>query len=77
LTTIPAAILGKSNEIGSLKTGSLANFIIASGEIFNDKTILYENWVQGNKFVINDIAIRDIRGDYDLTINSEKIQVEN
>lgn len=72
LTTIPAAILGKSNEIGSLKTGSLANFIIASGEIFNDKTILYENWVQGNKFVINDIAIRDIRGDYDLTINSEK-----
>jgi hypothetical protein len=32
----------------------------------------YENWVQGNKFVINDIAIRDIRGDYDLTINSEK-----
>jgi hypothetical protein len=22
--------------------------------------------------VINDIAIRDIRGDYDLTINSEK-----
>ena len=72
LTTIPAAILGKSNEIGSLKTGSLANFIIASGEIFNDKTILYENWVQGNKFVINDIAIRDIRGDYDLTINTEK-----
>ena len=72
LTTIPASILGKSNEIGSLKTGSLANFIIASGEIFDDKTILYENWVQGNKFVINDIAIRDIRGDYDLTINSEK-----
>jgi hypothetical protein len=54
----------KNNEIGSLKTGSLANFYIASGEIFNDKTILYENWVQGNKFVINDIAIRDIRGDY-------------
>ena len=72
LTTIPASILGKSNEIGSLKTGSLANFIIASGEIFNEKTILYENWVQGNKFVINDITIKDIRGNYDLTINTEK-----
>jgi hypothetical protein len=53
-----------------LKTGSLANFIIASGEIFNDKTILYETGFKA-KFVINDIAIRDIRGDYDLTINSE------
>jgi imidazolonepropionase-like amidohydrolase len=71
LTTIPAAILGKSNEIGSLKTGSLANFVITSGEIFDEKTTLYENWVQGNKFVVNDITAKDIRGNYDLTINND------
>jgi imidazolonepropionase-like amidohydrolase len=71
LTTIPAAILGKSNEIGSLKTGSLANFVITSGEIFDEKTTLYENWVQGNKFVVNDITAKDIRGSYDLTINND------
>jgi len=71
LTTIPAAMLGKSNEIGSLKTGSLANFVITSGEIFDEKTIMYENWVQGNKFVVNDINTKDIRGNYDLTINSD------
>ncbi len=74
LTTIPAAILGKSNEVGSLKNGSLANFVITSGAIFDEKTILYENWVQGNKFVINDLTIKDIRGNYDLTINNEKFK---
>ena len=71
LTTIPAAILGKSNEIGSLKTGSLANFVITSGEIFDEKTTMFENWVQGNKFVVNDISTKDIRGNYDLTINND------
>ncbi|MGO4904303.1 amidohydrolase family protein [Flavobacterium sp. W20_MBD1_R3] len=72
LTTIPAAILGKSNEIGSLKTGSLANFVITSGEIFEEKTIVFENWVQGNKYIINDIMTKDIRGTYDLTVNNNK-----
>ncbi|RUT68571.1 amidohydrolase [Flavobacterium cupreum] len=71
LTTIPAAILGKSNEIGSLKTGSYANFVITSGEIFDEKTVLYENWVQGTKYVVNDITVKDIRGNYDLTIGND------
>jgi imidazolonepropionase-like amidohydrolase len=71
LTTIPASIMGKSDEIGSLKTGTYADFVITSGEIFDEKTILYENWVQGSKFVINDMTIKDIRGNYDLTIDSD------
>ena len=71
LTTIPASILGKSAEIGSLKNGSFANFVITSGEIFDEKTILYENWVQGTKFVVNDITAKDIRGNYDLTIEND------
>ena len=71
LTTIPAAILGKSSEIGSLKNGSFANFVITSGEIFDEKTILYENWVQGTKFVVNDITAKDIRGNYDLIIEND------
>ena len=74
LTTIPAAILGKSSEIGSLKTGSLANFVITSGEIFDEKTTLYENWVQGNKFVVNDMTTKDIRANYNLTIDNEKFK---
>lgn len=71
LTVVPASILGKSTEIGSLKKGSYANFVITSGEIFDEKTILYENWVQGTKFVVNDITAKDIRGNYDLTIEND------
>ncbi|NAS32840.1 amidohydrolase family protein [Flavobacteriaceae bacterium R38] len=72
LTTVPANFLGKENEIGSLKKGAYANFLITSGDIFDSNTTLYENWVQGQKNVINDMSVKDIRGNYDLTINSKK-----
>ena len=67
LTTIPAQLLGKS-DIGNLKKGAVANFLITSGDLFNKKTTLYENWVQGYKNVVNDMNVRDIRGDYDMKI---------
>jgi imidazolonepropionase-like amidohydrolase len=71
MTTIPASIIGKSNEIGTLSNGSYANFIITSGDYFDKKTVLHENWVQGNRYVVNDMTTKDIRGNYDLVINNE------
>lgn len=71
LTTVPASLLRKENEMGNLKVGSMANFLITSGAIFDEKTVLFENWVQGNKYVINDINAKDIRGKYDLTIDKD------
>ncbi len=68
LTTVPAEILGKSDEIGSLETGRQANFLITSGDIFDKETTLYENWVQGTKNSINDKDLKDIRGEYDLSV---------
>ncbi|MCF6223413.1 MAG: amidohydrolase family protein [Flavobacteriaceae bacterium] len=76
LTTIPAKILNKSNSIGSLKNGAYANFLITSGDIFEKKTILYENWVQGNKYIINNIDAKDIRGNYTLNIANQKYKVK-
>ena len=70
LTTIPASILGKT-DIGNLKKGSYANFIITSGDIFDAKTTMYENWVLGDKNVINDMNIKDITGDYMLSVNNK------
>ncbi len=67
LTTVPAAILGKSASIGSLQVGRQANFLITSGDIFDKGTTLYENWVQGNPNVISDKNLKDIRGNYNLT----------
>lgn len=70
LTTIPASIIGNAS-IGNLKEGSHANFIITSGNIFDAKTTFYENWVQGAKNVINDMNVRDITGDYMLSVNNK------
>ena len=70
LTTIPANIIGNSS-LGNLKTGSYANFIITSGDIFDAKTTLFENWVQGNKNVVNDIDVKDISGTYMLSVNNK------
>ncbi|MCK5401679.1 MAG: amidohydrolase family protein, partial [Flavobacteriaceae bacterium] len=70
LTTVPAKLLGKSNSIGSLKNGAYANFLITSGEIFDKKTTLYENWVKGHKNVIESMTAKDIRGDYTFNVGN-------
>ncbi|MEN8776304.1 MAG: amidohydrolase family protein [Polaribacter sp.] len=70
LTTIPATIIG-NNAIGNLNEGSYANFIITSGDIFDAKTTLYENWVQGDKNVINDMNIPNITGSYMLYVHNK------
>lgn len=71
LTTIPAQILGKSDLIGTLKNGSFANFLITSGDIFDKKTTLYENWVQGEKTIIENLNKKDIRGNYEFNLANE------
>ncbi len=68
LTTVPANILNNT-KIGNLKAGSYANFLITSGDIFDSKTTLFENWVQGAKNVINPMDIKDITGNYALNVN--------
>ncbi|EZH73263.1 amidohydrolase [Aquimarina atlantica] len=68
LTTVPAQILGKSNLLGSIKKGSYANFLITKSELFSKDNIIYENWVQGHKNVVNDMNVTDINGNYELTL---------
>jgi len=75
LTIIPAKILGKSSEIGTLQNGSYANFLITSGAIFDSKTKIYENWVQGNKHVISDMNAVDASGDYTLSYDNKNLDL--
>lgn len=75
LTTIPAQLLGKSDAIGSLKTGSQANFLITSGPIFDENTTLYENWVQGNKTILEDMHAKDVTGDYTFSLSGEPFKM--
>jgi len=78
LTYTPAEIMGVQNEVGSLKEGMHANFIITSKNLFDEKNTIYENWVQGKRYIISDYTKPDIRGEYDLKIisNIYKLEVE-
>ena len=75
LTIVPAQLLGKSDQIGTLKNGSYANFLITSGEIFDKKTTLYENWVQGQKNIIENRNSVDITGTYQFSLAGEAYEM--
>jgi imidazolonepropionase-like amidohydrolase len=68
LTKIPATLIGVYEKVGSLEAGKLANFIITTGPVFDEKTIFLQNWVQGKKYIINENGWNDYRGNYKLTV---------
>ena len=68
MTYTPAMAIGKSNMIGSLKPGYLANFLITSSGLFEDGSKIEENWVQGRRYQISDINEPDFSGTYKLTL---------
>jgi hypothetical protein len=68
LTTVPASF-GKSNEIGTLKDGSLANFDHIRRSIRQENNNL-RKLGRRNKYVIKDMTAKDIRGSYDLTVDN-------
>lgn len=77
LTIIPAEMLGMADKIGQIKTGMIANIIITSGNLFDEKSIIYENWIQGNPYKINDQDMIDVRGLYDLKYGkAESLQLK-
>ncbi len=76
MTYTPARFLGVHNEVGNLKKGALANFIISSGNIFEGETLIYENWVQGTRTKITDMDIPDHSGKYELKIGETTYQME-
>ena len=71
LTITPAKIIGQSGKLGEIKKGALANFIITSGDYFEKDTKIFENWVQGEKAVINTMNTTDITGKYDLELDGK------
>jgi imidazolonepropionase-like amidohydrolase len=71
LTYTPAELIKANNKIGALKPGMLANFIITSENLFSEKNVIYENWIQGNQYRILDYNIVDVRGNYDLKFSDK------
>jgi imidazolonepropionase-like amidohydrolase len=74
LTTVPAQILGVEDQLGHLQQGALANMLVASGPLFDEGTQLLENWVRGERFVLN-TGLDDRRGQYALTAGARQLPV--
>ncbi len=70
LTKAPATLLGVYDKIGSLDAGKIANFIITSGPLFAEKTVLLQNWTQGIKNAVKDENWYDAKGFYNLAANT-------
>ena len=70
MTKTPATWLGVYDKVGSLDEGKLANFLITTGPLFNEKTNIIENWVQGEKYEVKEEAWTNVAGTYNLVLNT-------
>jgi len=76
LTHNPAVLMQAEDLVGSLKNGMVANFVITSGNIFDDEARIYENWIQGKKYVITDLDAPNLAGNYVLSVNNASYELE-
>lgn len=70
LTKAPATMLGMYDKIGSLDAGKIANFLITSGPVFAEKTVLLQNWTQGIKNAVKEESWYDVKGTYNFMANT-------
>ena len=70
LTTVPAETLGVSDLVGRLAPGALANFLVTTGELLDEDTVLLESWIQGNRYVINP-GRQENAGRYELALDGQ------
>jgi imidazolonepropionase-like amidohydrolase len=68
LTTAPARLMKAEDQVGSLQKGKVANFIITSGNLFSADNVIYENWISGKQYIINQKDAADLRGIWQLTV---------
>ncbi len=70
LTITPAKLIGCDDMLGTLEKGKIANFLIASSKIFDPECVVYENWVQGVKYILKDSKLPDLKGEYSLSLSN-------
>lgn len=78
LTHTPAELIGVK-DIGALKPGMWANFIVSNLPLLEyDDAVIQEHWIQGSQRVFDAIPEWDPRGKYELQWNSQNttLQIE-
>ncbi|MCS6981382.1 MAG: amidohydrolase family protein [Flavobacteriales bacterium] len=75
-TQRPAAWLGESHRLGSLRAGALAHFFLASGDIFQKEETIFYTIVRGRVYSVNTPPPVRLQGIYKLEIPDLAIQAE-
>jgi imidazolonepropionase-like amidohydrolase len=68
LTWNPASFINSENELGRLQPGYWANFLVTSGNIFKEGSVIYENWIQGERYIVENTSEIDLSGTYSLQL---------
>ncbi|MDN4164190.1 amidohydrolase family protein [Cytophagales bacterium LB-30] len=76
MTATPAQFLRSDNTVGALRKGMLANFVVTNGNLFEDDTKIYQNWVQGKPYVLAEINEIDLSGKYNLMVGNTSYLLE-
>ncbi|MEQ1826969.1 MAG: amidohydrolase family protein [Pirellula sp.] len=71
ITTTPAELLGIADQCGSIKPGMWANLIVASGELWDEKTKIEEVWIRGSRPAAAYTNESSIDGRWQLGLSSE------
>lgn len=75
LTYTPAKLVNMEKKVGSLEKGKVANFFVSSGNVFDQTTIIHENWVQGKKYLVTEIVKDNFVGKYQLQLPDKEFKL--
>ena len=67
VTTVPAALLGVGDLVGTLAPGKYANLLVTNGDLFAAKTEVKEVWVGGRRHVVTPPADQGLDGTWSWT----------
>ncbi|MFM7053591.1 MAG: amidohydrolase family protein [Bacteroidota bacterium] len=72
-TETPAELIGMSSTCGTLKKGNMANFLVMSGEFFDTKSRVMQNWIKGVPYVVKSSMEKDVEGAYNLIVEGTDV----
>ena len=72
LTYNPANFLNIYNQVGSIEKNKKANFLIFSGELFENNFCIHQNWINGKKFDVRNMNANKLIGEYGFYVNNQE-----
>ncbi len=68
LTTTPASLLGVGEQLGTIEAGKLADLVVTDGDLFAEKTKIFDVWIDGKRYEVERRPEVDPRGKWQLTL---------